>query len=62
MATAKELKECRKAIAVERADQAMYQRCADNATDDDVRRWNQNRANYAAEAADDYERWLRENS
>ena len=58
MTKAKELKECRKAIALERADQAMYQRCANNATDDGVRRWNQLRADYAAEAADTYERWL----
>jgi hypothetical protein len=61
VATAKELRECRRRIARERADQAMYEQAARTAPDEGVKRWNQQRADAAAEAAGDYERWLKEN-
>lgn len=61
MKKSKELKACRRAISRARADEAMYQRAADNSPDEAVRSANQRRANSAGEAADTYERWLKEN-
>jgi hypothetical protein len=57
----KELKACRQAISRSRGDQEMYQRAADNAPDEAVRDWNQQRADSARDRADTYERWADEN-
>ena len=57
-ATASELKACRQAISRARDDECMYQRAADNAPDNGVRHFNQQRADWAGEKAATYESWL----
>lgn len=61
MSKSKELKTCRQAISVARADERMYSSAAKNAPDAAVRAWNQQRADSAREKAGTYERWLEEN-
>jgi hypothetical protein len=61
MTKSKELKACRLAISQARGDQSMYQRAANNAPDEAVRSWNQQRADSARDRADTYERWAEEN-
>jgi hypothetical protein len=61
MKKSKQLKACRRAISRARGDERMYQQAAENAPDDAVRRFNQQRADWAGEKADTYERWAEAN-
>lgn len=61
MKKSKELKACGRAISRARADEQMYQRAAENAPDDAVRRFNQQRADWAGDRAAAYESWAEAN-